>query len=305
MNNILVKGYGSIGKKHSKNLVSLGYNPCVITKYPDNDQNIIFLEEIKELYKNNINIDSAIICTQTSSHLKDVKDIVENTNCNKILIEKPIEISIEKANKIKKTARDNNVEIFIAYNMRFYKIFQTIKKYIKDYFSSIRLVKITVGQYLPEWRSNTNYRFSYSSDEQKGGGVDLDLSHEIDYMLWLFGEPENKLFLYKDKLSNLEINSSDYFKGIYKYDNFIIDLDMDYFRKKERNLHIIGENENIIKIDFINKKASFFNDNLIMDEELFSGDCYIDEIKEFLGLVDTKNLCDIDHAIKVLKFLGK
>ena len=33
----------------------------------------------------------------------------------------------------------------------------------------------------------SNYLKSYSASKSKGGGVLLDLSHEIDYINWLFG----------------------------------------------------------------------------------------------------------------------
>ena len=40
--------------------------------------------------------------------------------------------------------------------------------------------------YLPQWRKK-NYKKSYSSNAKLGGGVSLDLSHEIDYIQWIFG----------------------------------------------------------------------------------------------------------------------
>ena len=49
-------------------------------------------------------------------------------------------------------------------------------------------VRSSVGQYLPEWRKNTDYRKGVSARQDLGGGVLLELSHEIDYIQWIFGE---------------------------------------------------------------------------------------------------------------------
>ena len=46
---------------------------------------------------------------------------------------------------------------------------------------------VLCGSYLPSWRKNIIYNKSYSSDKKKGGGVLLDLSHEIDYITWILG----------------------------------------------------------------------------------------------------------------------
>ena len=37
------------------------------------------------------------------------------------------------------------------------------------------------------WRPKQDYHTSYSAYKNKGGGVLLDLSHELDYATWIFG----------------------------------------------------------------------------------------------------------------------
>jgi predicted dehydrogenase len=67
---------------------------------------------------------------------------------------------------------------------------------------------LQTGQWLPDWRPNTDYRHSYSASRELGGGVVLDLIHELDAARWLFGEYDS-LAAVGGKLSSLQIESED------------------------------------------------------------------------------------------------
>ena len=59
-----------------------------------------------------------------------------------------------------------------------------------------------------KFRVKSNYLKSYSASKSKGGGVLLDLSHEIDYINWLFGSFDVD-YVFNGKISNLPISSDD------------------------------------------------------------------------------------------------
>ena len=65
------------------------------------------------------------------------------------------------------------------------------------------------SSFLPHWRQNIDYKKSYSAFKAKGGGTILDLSHEIDYILWIFQNFRIKN-IYSKKISNLKIDSDDF-----------------------------------------------------------------------------------------------
>ena len=188
--------------------------------------------------------------------------------------------------------------------MRFISKLQYVKRNIQKLIPEIKLVKIYCGQYLPEWRPESDYRKSYSSFPDKGGGVDLDLTHEIDYMIWLFGSPQKIEYTKIDKISSLEISSPDYFKGIYKYNNFIVDVELDYIRKLDRKLIILGENKVLVDLDFIKSNLVFCNEKV----ELMTTDIQnslSSELNEFLNEDNPRNLCTLDESIEVLKMINK
>lgn len=66
-----------------------------------------------------------------------------------------------------------------------------------------------VGQYLPDWRPSQDYRASYSADPELGGGVVLDLVHEIDLACWFLGDDLALAGAWGGRLSHLDIRSED------------------------------------------------------------------------------------------------
>ena len=54
----------------------------------------------------------------------------------------------------------------------------------------IIMIKINVGQYLPNWR-NIDYRKCVSSSKDKGGGVILELSHDLNYLIGILNNISN------------------------------------------------------------------------------------------------------------------
>ena len=84
------------------------------------------------------------------------------------------------------------------------------KKIIKSnsLFTSIRNkiineINVYCGSYLPDWRPETNYKNIYSSYKNKGGGVHLDLFHEVDFIYWIFGNPDTIYNFLSNKSDNI------------------------------------------------------------------------------------------------------
>jgi predicted dehydrogenase len=64
------------------------------------------------------------------------------------------------------------------------------------------------GQWLPNWRPSQDYRLGYSANRSQGGGVLLDLIHEVDAALWLLDDFEH-VTGYATHASALEIDTDD------------------------------------------------------------------------------------------------
>ena len=300
---VLLIGYGSMGKRHAVNLIKLGLNPYILTNHPDN-LNAKFLNDISEVA--NQNITHCIISSPTARHLDDLKKSLKGINgLKKILIEKPLECSLAKSNEIKTQAEEHNLKVFVAYNLRFLDAFDKIKKFIEEQKNSIKIVEVVAGQNLEEWRPGTDYMMSYSASREQGGGVDLDLSHEIDYVLWLFGNDFKDQTIYRSKISNLTINSPDVFKLILDYSKFVVDITLDYIRRpKERYLKVICENGENLHYDFVNGTLKI-NNRTTMSKDAIE-QTYIRMLKALFGIDkgQENRLCTLGEGINILKVLG-
>lgn len=246
--NILIIGYGSIGKRHFKILTSLK------EKYPINNIEIVSKQNIPNYTTYNklenikkLNIyDYFIISNETSLHYPSLKYINQNVNDKVILVEKPL------FDTLKNTQKFYNNQIFVAYNLRFHPLITKTKELLSN--KTIYYANIFAAQYLPTWRPNTNYRQCYSANINRGGGVLRDLSHELDYINFLFGTLK-KVTSINVKTSNLEINSDDIYTAIgFTENNTIINVTLDYISKTPIRRIIIHCKDETIEIDLIKNK---------------------------------------------------
>ena len=247
---VLIIGFGSIGKRHATILKKFKMVSDVYILSRRNSKtfkNINKLSQIKE-----INPDYIIICSRTSDHFKHLKYIETNFSNKIVLIEKPL------FNKFHKFSISKN-KVFVGYNLRQHPVVRFIKNFIIN--KKIFSVNINCNSYLPNWRQNINYKDSYSSLRRLGGGVLLDLSHEIDYLEWIFKKIK-KLDLVKiKKLSNLKINVEDHvlIAGKTSLSNFIVDLN--YYSLYPRREVVIDGHNFSIKGDLINNFVEIYLKN--------------------------------------------
>lgn len=293
---VLIVGYGSIGKRHYEILNSFKYINAIdiVTK-----QNIVNIKSFKKLtdVDDLDKYDYFIISSETVSHYGQLKYICSKVENKKILVEKPL------YDKKEKNIITSN-KIFIAYNLRFHPILVKLKELLKG--KDIYYVHIICGQYLPTWRPTQDYKKSYSADITKGGGVLRDLSHELDYSKWLFGNIKNIQSI-NSKVSDLEIKSDDIFTMIAVTANkTIINLTIDYISKVAIRRLIIHTKENTIEADMIN------NTLFIYDKEGKKENIQIDssnrnytytQMHQAIINNDIENVCSYEYGKEIVDII--
>lgn len=190
----LIVGYGSIGRRHEALLTKMSSRCYVVSKQKGGKQ---FFTNIEDALKEHT-YDLIVICNETHLH-RETLEKVRNATTSTTLVEKPLFHDTRKS-------EDYYDNVYVGYNLRFHDHITAIKNKIKS--QTIYSVEVNACKYLPSWRPNTDYRKSYSADPRRGGGVLLDLSHELDYLRYLFGELTCKMSNIS-KISSLDIKSED------------------------------------------------------------------------------------------------
>ena len=290
---VLIIGSGSIARKHYDVLIN--FKSINEIKFFSNRKNYNYkkISSKKEIL--DFNPDYIIICTETHKHYEDLKKINNLFTNKKILVEKPL------FNKSKKIDFKIKNKIFVGYQLRYHPIVKKFKGIIKN--KNIFFVKVCCNTYLPNWRPSRDYAKSYSAFSKKGGGVLLDLSHEIDYLLWIFDDFSID-FSQKLKISKLNINSEDYAFVLARFKkNKILIIQLDYFSKKEKRV-IEASNDKYYFFGDLNKSFYKFISNKMKKtkrvNKILNKELLLKMHKDVLNRTKIKKACTLNEGIKVL-----
>ncbi len=109
--------------------------------------------------------------------------------------------------------------------------------------------RVICSSYLPDWRPGVDYRTVYSAHRDLGGGVTIDLIHEWDYLVELFGKPL-EMHHFKGTYSDLEIDSDDLSVYIARYPTMLAEVHLDYFGRQYRRSIELFCKEGTVVADF-------------------------------------------------------
>jgi predicted dehydrogenase len=256
----------------------------------------------------------AVIANPAPFHLKTANKLT-SSGCH-LLIEKPISHQSTGVSRlIKKTAKNKKI-LQVGYNLRYLLSLQKFRNLIQaGKIGRTLSVHATVGQYLPTWRPNKDYRETVSARSELGGGVFLELSHEIDYLRWIFGEL-GWVSAWKGKIGNLNLNVDDSAKlqmGTLKKresPEVVITLNMDFVRQDPvRCCEAIGTKGTLRWDGLKGKVDAFFAGrsevvNVYSAKETFEKS-YTDQFKSFILCVQLgkKPLVSGLDGLAVLKII--
>ena len=301
-------GYGSIAKRHISNLYKLCKDKKiglsidvlrhsnVINEKIDKNYNLINFVRYGHLNKDDL-YDIIFITNPTSEHYKTLKKY--KNNAKMFFLEKPA-CSYEDLNKMSKLNIDPN-KVYVACPLRYKKVIQYLKTKVN--LEDVISVRAICSSYLPDWRKGTDYTKTYSANKKLGGGVRLDLIHEIDYLRYVFGDPLKIISKY-GKYSKLNINTEDLATYVLEYKNKIVELHLDYFgRIPKRELEIFT-NKDTIKVDLINNLILFMKENRKIKFSEKRDDYQKDELIKFLKIFNrnTENNNNLFNALSTILF---
>lgn len=236
--NVLIVGIGSIARKHitalrqiDPNVVIYGLRSSAAAETNDGVQNIFSISELGA-----VPLDFAIISNPTSEHKRTI-ELLLPLGCP-LFIEKPLHCGLE-VEELMQQIRISGVLTYVACNLRFLECIRFVRTELESRELIVNEVNVYCGSYLPEWRPETDFKKVYSAIPQAGGGVHLDLIHELDYLYWLFGRPSEVHRVCRNN-SSLGIEAFDYANYCLVYDHFCANVVLNYFRRDaKRTLELV------------------------------------------------------------------
>jgi predicted dehydrogenase len=304
-------GLGSIGRRHANALLSLGVDEIIAyrTKKGALKETTDNLNQIKEVYDwqefVSSSFDGIIIANPTALHAPTLEKLVALDI--PIFVEKPIFSDLSQIGQL----ADYSKNIIVGYCLRFSESLQKVKSLLAE-LGDIRVASFYRSYYLPYWHPYADYSKEYTARKDLGGGVIRTLSHEIDLMLFFFGQDIQTVSGYVDKVSNLKIDTDDIAFFHCKYKNGLrVNFELDFLGPKYvNNARFIGD-KGALYYDFSTKEVTKYlysketESYPINDEDLDK--MYINQMRDFLNFLKnrvTKN-SSFDDALTVLKLISR
>jgi predicted dehydrogenase len=151
--------------------------------------------------------DFAVVANPTSLHVEIAFRLVQAGI--PFLLEKPVSDRPDGLDGLLQLVLDRNLPVMTGFQMRYHPGYQKMMAIIRSGAIGRPLhAQGYVGQYLPDWRPTTDYRLTSSARKSTGGGVILDLTHELDIVLSILGRVEN-VSCSLARVSKLDIETED------------------------------------------------------------------------------------------------
>ncbi|HBG46156.1 MAG TPA: hypothetical protein DDW94_04110 [Deltaproteobacteria bacterium] len=294
---VLVVGCGSIGRRHIKNLRSLGIrsfilcdtseerlskaasgidNPVLTTKFS------CAVAEMPE---------AAVVCTPSSLHLEMSMELAKNGV--HLLIEKPLSHTLEGIKELEHLVEEKGIVAMMAMCYRFHPVFTRIKELLSsDAIGKVYHVNYFGGHYLPDWHPNADYRVEYAARKKLGGGVVLTSIHGLDNIRWLLGEVE-EAHAFVDKVSDLEMDVEDLATAVMRLRNGVyVNWQTDFLQRANQHRMVIAGSKGTIRANFIDGTVETFSaDSGAWRSARLTfetNDMYVGEMKHFMDCVDRR-----------------
>lgn len=315
---LLIVGLGSIGRRHVRLARALMPDAQIAVlrrqqgdQHSECDFNFCFtnLDEALQ-FKPQV----AVIANPASLHM-NVAVPLARAGCH-LLIEKPISNATKDVGELIHLCHVQGTILMTGYNLRFLSSLQYFRKTLQEgLIGRILSVRSEVGQFLPSWRPDSDYKQTVSAKAELGGGVLLELSHEIDYLRWLFGDVK-WVNAVQSKQSDLEVDVEDTVHLVLGFASrdekvpVIATVQMDFIRHDTtRKCTVIGETGTLMW-DCIAGTVKFFDKNgkdwqILFEKSQQRDDSYLDEWRHFLKCIDDgcQPLVSGKDGLSVLKII--
>ena len=179
---------------------------------------------------------------------------------------------------------------FIGFMPRYHRLVKKTNLLGKAYSA-----RFEFGSYLPFWHPWEDYRVSYASKAELGGGVINTISHELDLVQHFLESPKQLSQIQKIYIA----------EAIFEYNDKIVTLHLDYLQKEyDRNIKILCDEGKIIwnwnenKVILKNYKEQAVE--LSLPEKFEVNQLYKNELNDFINILHNNqqhHSLNFQHAV--------
>jgi predicted dehydrogenase len=291
----LVAGAGSIGRRHISNLKKLGLTKVAACDPHPERLEYVAAEFHTECFSTleaalaEFQADAVLVCTPPVHHVAQAMQALRAGA--HVFIEKPLSDRMDGVEQLRDDAAKRGAVVQVGYNLRFHPSIQKLKNLVDaGVVGKILWAHVEAGSYLPDWRPWQDYRKSYTARRELGGGILLDGSHEIDYVTWLFGAPE-EIACMAGRVSHLETNVEDCASILLRFpDGTRADVHVDFIQRSySRFCSLVGP-EGKLHWDLQDSSVQIIRPGLEAETIKFEvqiNDAYVAEMQHFLECIQT------------------
>lgn len=308
----LIAGFGSIGRRHFRNLLELGERDILFYRshrstLPE-DETAGFPVETDLDAALAHRPDAVIISNPTALHL-DVAIPATKAGCA-VLLEKPISHSLKQIDDLRAAVKQGGGPVLVGFQFRFHPTLRRAAQAIAEgQIGSPLAVRAHWGEYLPNWHPWEDFRKGYAARADLGGGVILTLSHPFDYLRMLLGEVES-LWAFTAKGSVLDLPVEDTAEiGLQFNCGAVGSIHLDYLQQPPTHvLEVIGS-AGTLRWNNADGSLSIYQPSksswqVEMPPEGFDRNwLFIDEMRNFLAAArgEAAPLCTLEDGVRALE----
>ncbi|EAW28609.1 predicted dehydrogenase [Alteromonadales bacterium TW-7] len=311
MMRVAVIGLGNIAKRHRSNIKKMFPEAEIIVMSASGrvpSELICNADYIVSNIQNIIDytVDMAIIASPAPLHSLHAIPLIEAGI--PVLIEKPVTTSVEDAKSIIKAKSKYQVNAGVGYCLKYLSSALFVKKFIESgRAGKVINANIEIGQYLPDWRPNTDYKKSVSAIHSLGGGVLFELSHDIDYAQWLFGKLEIEHALIRNT-GELGIEVEDVADILAtSHSGCVVSLHLDFLQRQASRKCKIISNRGALVWDLIKNQVVWTDEtgeSVLFSDELWDRNkMYLNMLSDFNNNNKSDSFSSIESSLSVVELI--
>lgn len=307
---VVLVGLGSIGKRHLANIRTVEPNADIVVLrhskngdgVPEGANRVVYSIDDAVAHKPEV----AFICGPTAMHA-DVGVALADAGAH-LFVEKPFTADVAGGQTLVNAVRRAGRSVVVGYNLRFLPSLRALRnEMLSGSIGRAMTLRAEVGQYLPDWRPGADYRTTNSARAEFGGGVELELSHEIDYVRWLLGEIKS-VTATLERLSDLEIEVDDTAELLLRFaSGSVASVHMDMAqRSTTRTCRIVGTNGTLTWDGIAGVVRRYLPEagwHTIHDGDADRNAMYVDEVRHALACArgEAQPLIDAMDGLRVVE----